>query len=929
MLDNKPLDDIAGTDIRSMAMDDIVSVFDQHAIISIADVSGNITYVNDTFCKISGYGREELLGQNHRIVRSDAHTSEFFRVMWRTIAKGDVWQGQIQNRCKDGSPYWVQTTIMPILNDAGKPAQYISIRTDVTQQVQSERSLGKFKKILDQTLDSIFIFDAQTLKITYVNLGAAKQVGYTEPELLNMSPLDIKTDYDEPQFRTMLFPLQQGKVDSLTFETVHRHKLGQELPVEVVLQHIPERKGSGQFIAIVRDISERVRTINALKALTVADPVANVFHAIAKTVSDTLQARWVGIGKISENGCEVELLGFWDTDCEAALFNYPLEGAPCNDVCTHGQSIFIPENVVECYPDDELLREIGAVSYRGEPLLTNDGVELGVLFAIDDSPCGDETTDRALMRVAAKRAALELQRQEAEGVAKKRSRRLYETMERISDGFFSLDDQWKFTFLNNSAANIFDVAWEDVKGRSIWDVLPDMGEDFKTHLHRSMKEQRRLWVDEFEFHERWLALYAYPSPEGVSVYMQDTTEYKYLKQQHKRMEKQVRQSQKMEAIGQLTAGIAHDFNNILASINGYTDLALTRCVGEGQEKLEEYLGQVYKAGERARDLVQQMMDYSRGSTAEVMALDPRPIIEETVKLLRSTLPASIHLSFECPTDDNVIISMEPVQLQQMIMNLCVNARDAMQGNGQLTLRLEQMQEVSGVCASCHDTVSGEYVVLSVSDTGEGMIPETAEHLFEPFFTTKDVGEGTGLGLSVIHGIVHEHQGHIHVTSAPGEGATFSLLFPKIKDVLAKDVSPRQAEISNVDNLAMTSQKVSGKQVLIVDDESSLLMMLQDRLESSGFEVHAFVSASDAFAYFETHFEEIDLLITDQTMPGLTGKELIEKVMVINPHLPTVLCSGYSDQINAMQAEALGIDYFVKKPFSHGPFLAEINRLLDL
>ncbi|NOX91859.1 MAG: PAS domain S-box protein [Gammaproteobacteria bacterium] len=584
-------------------------VFDQHAIISVTNVAGIITYANDKFCEVSGYQRDELMGANHRIVKSDNHPSEFFRGMWRTIAQGGIWQGQIQNRRKDGSDYWVQTTIMPVFNDQGKPEQYISIRTDVTRQVLSQRDLSKFKQLLDQTLDSVFIFDAEHLSFTYVNMGAVEQVGYTEPELLTMGPVDIKPEIDEQQFRTMLLPLLNNEVDSLTFEAVHQHKSGQQVPVEFFLQYFPEHDNAGQFIAIVRDITERKRIVDALEALTVADPAKNVFHSIARSVAEALGVRWAGVGKISENGDNIELLGFRDTDHEGDLFTCMLKGTPSGDVCRQREPLTISEQVVDDYPDDALLRDIGAVSYRGEPLLNSDGQGIGVLFAIDDKPCGEGATERALMRIAAKRAALELQRLQAEHMAQSRGDRMHETLERISDGFFSLDDQWRFTYVNPSAANIFNTAWYKLRGKCIWNVMPDVASFFQVHLRRAMQEQNRVWIEEFyEPLNRWLALYVYPSPEGVSVYIQDVSEYKRLKLEHQRMEKQVQQAQKMDAIGQLTAGIAHDFNNILASINGYTDLALTRCVGEGQEKLQEYLEQVYKAGERARDLIQQMMD---------------------------------------------------------------------------------------------------------------------------------------------------------------------------------------------------------------------------------------------------------------------------------------------------------------------------------
>ncbi len=350
-------------------------VFDQHAIISVTNVAGMITYANDKFCEVSGYQRDELMGVNHRIIKSDNHPPEFFRGMWRTIAQGGTWQGQIQNRRKDDSDYWVQTTIMPVFNDQGKPEQYISIRTDVTQQVLSRRDLSKFKQLLDQTLDSVFLFDAKHLSFTYVNMGAVEQVGYTELELLEMGPVDIKPEIDEQQFRTMLLPLLNDEVDSLTFETVHQHKSGQQVPVELFLQYFPEHGGDGQFIAIVRDITERKRLVDALEALTVADPAKNVFHSIAKSVAEALEVRWAGVGKISENGSDIELLGFWDTGHQGELFTYALKGTPSDDVCRQREPLMIPEQVVDRYPDDVLLCDIGAVSYRGKPLLNSEGRE--------------------------------------------------------------------------------------------------------------------------------------------------------------------------------------------------------------------------------------------------------------------------------------------------------------------------------------------------------------------------------------------------------------------------------------------------------------------------------------------------------------------------------------------------------------------------
>lgn len=897
------------------------AVLDAHAIVSISDVSGTITYVNDKFCEVSGYRREELLGQNHRIVKSAAHGDAFFRDMWRTIASGAVWQGMIENRAKDGTPYWVQTTIMPLLDERGKPEQYISIRTNVSERIRAQKGLAHFKHILDQTLDSVFLFDAQTLKFTYVNLGAVEQVGYTEPELLAMTPLDIKPEFDEAGFRDLIAPLVEGSQDHLTLEATHVAKSGKRIPVEIFLQYFPEGPGRGQCIAIVRDISERLRINTALEALTVAASSRHVFHDISRSVSQALGYRWTGVGRLSDDGQRVEVLGFWDTDHEGETFSYDLAGTPCAEVCHERVSLIVPDRVAELYPDDAMLRNIDAVCYRGERLLDVNDKGIGVLFTINDRPCVESSTDRALLRVAAERAALELQRMAAETALAARNDELFEMLNRISDGFFSLAADWRITYLNQTASAMFGTSWDDVRGEVIWDALPEMASFLFKPLHRAMKSQSLVRTEGFYPPlSRWFSVHVYPSPAGMSVYLQDVTEHRNVQDERRRMEERMQQAQKMEAVGQLTAGIAHDFNNILASIIGYTDLAMTRCVGDGQEKLEEYLGQVYRAGERARDLIQQMLAFSRSGSSRARPLDPVPLIKETVKMLTATLPASIHLRFDRPADDLPQIRAEPVQLQQLVMNICINARDAMQGKGELVVELALRHHREGECASCHESINGDYVELLVRDTGQGMDRHVLAHLFEPFFTTKEVGNGTGLGLSMVHGIMHDAHGHIRVDSTLGKGTCFRLLFEPVMGA----EEPHSAAPPAVDAPVLEG---GGQRILIVDDEKAILGFMRAWLSRAGYEIQTFDDSRQALAYFRQNPQQVDLMITDQTMPAMTGVELAAEILELRPELPVILCSGYSEQIDEEVAAAVGIRSFVNKPYDRGPMLATIHELL--
>ena len=230
---------------------------DEHAIVSIADIKGNITLVNDKFCDISGFSREELIGQNHRILKSGDHTLEFYEDLWQTISSGKPWHGEIKNRKKDGGNYWVKATIVPFLNEKGRPFQYVAVRTDITERKEVEEEISQFKTTLDRTHDCIFMFRPDTLRFFYVNQGGMDQVGYTEDELFGMRPFDIKPDFDEQGFREIVQPLIEGPQQSVTFETVHQHRNGDLIPVEIFLQYIAPPDEEARFVAIVRDVSER------------------------------------------------------------------------------------------------------------------------------------------------------------------------------------------------------------------------------------------------------------------------------------------------------------------------------------------------------------------------------------------------------------------------------------------------------------------------------------------------------------------------------------------------------------------------------------------------------------------------------------------------------------------------------------------------
>jgi CheY-like chemotaxis protein len=384
---------------------------------------------------------------------------------------------------------------------------------------------------------------------------------------------------------------------------------------------------------------------------------------------------------------------------------------------------------------------------------------------------------------------------------------------------------------------------------------------------------------------------------------------------------EVLQMQKMDALGKLTGGVAHDFNNILASIMGYTTLALTRYADRSNKKLVEYLEAVYQAGERARDLISQMMTFSRSGSAELEPMQLNPIIKESVKMLRSIIPSSIAINLHVePGLPNV--NSNPVQIQQIIMNLCINARDAIENNGKIDIRVIPAEINTEVCASCHNPFSGDYVKLEIEDNGVGIDPVLLKRIFEPFLTTKEVGQGTGMGLSTVHGLVHMLDGHITVASELDKGTVFTIYLPGLQTD-DKHSGLKKLSYPGTD---MTKQERKSH-ILVIDDEQPLAMMFSELFSTYNYDVSTFTDSREAFREFERDPDAFDLVITDYTMPELSGLELGKLLLTLRPELPVILCSGYSENIDEEKASDAGFKAFFTKPINLQDLISTVSELI--
>jgi PAS domain S-box-containing protein len=380
----------------------------------------------------------------------------------------------------------------------------------------------------------------------------------------------------------------------------------------------------------------------------------------------------------------------------------------------------------------------------------------------------------------------------------------------------------------------------------------------------------------------------------------DVTEQKKKEEENLRLERQLRQAQKMEAIGTLAGGIAHDFNNILGAISGFTELTLEHV--PANSKAKKNLKRILASSQRAVDLVSQILAFSRQTEKELRPLRLSPIIKDVLKLVRPTTPTTIEIRQDIRAEPDLAMA-DATYIHQMILNLCMNANHAMQKKGGvLSVGLTNESIVLGDMN--HPGLKpGPHLKLTVSDTGEGIEPGIIDKIFDPFFTTKKQGEGTGLGLAVVHGIVKSLGGEIKVDSRLGQGTSFQVWLPMLLDSLPENFSEREDTVI---------VRGSGR-ILLVDDEEALVEMAKDMLESLGYEITATKSSIDALEIFRANPDQFDLVITDQTMPAMTGMALAQEIMKIRPDTPIILCTGFSSTVDAEKARKVGIREFVFKP----------------
>ncbi|MDP0498026.1 MAG: PAS domain S-box protein [Verrucomicrobiota bacterium JB024] len=863
--------------------------------------SNPITWANAAFLRMSGYTMEEIIGQDSLFLQLEEARPEELQSIRETMAKGRSATTTLKSHRKSGHVFWNELRLDPVYSENGTLTHYIVIQRDITEQVEAEEKIKSSEGLLHATGEIARVggWEVDVLRQT---------VSWTD---ITRQMHEVPEDY-EPNLESAIAFYPPPYRNLVTKCIEHASRTGEPFDFEA-----PLLTAAGRLIW-VRSLGKAV--LENGKCIRLRGAVQDITErkSIEQAIEQSRQRLAMAI--------ELGNLAVWDYDVkeERLILEdswYKLFGYSRKD--DFGQI----DSMLNLIPEDER----GQLKFSFQRLLNGQAQKLTDECFVR---CADGSYRRVLIRAQALHDNEGKLTQIVGNVwdiderwrAEERLR-LFQRLTNQSPSCVVLTDpQGNIEYVNDTFCRITGYTREEALGQN--PRILKSGRMDKEHYRRLWNTitQGREWHGEFlnkkkngEYYWERAIIFPIKGRNGAITHFaaakEDITELKENEVKREELNKQVLQLQRMETIGTLAGGIAHDFNNLLGAIRGWTELAQRHA--DGNENAMEDLRHVLVATKRARALVEQILTFSRESIGNMIPMDPAMVANEAMNMLRSIIPTTIIIKKNIPEGQGMI-KADPSQFHQVIFNLCTNAAQAMgDDGGELEVTLSRCTYPKAVPDSPAAFPGGDCLCLKVCDTGPGIPKEHLSRIFEPFFTTKPVGEGTGLGLSVVHGIVTAHSGQISVESAPGEGATFLLRFPCIQD-------NEPAALPEVEE----KPRSGSERILLVDDEKEIINVMQRHLTFLGYDVTIFSDSTEASQAFMAAPDEFDILVSDQVMPNLTGLELIENVRRVKKDMPAVIMTGFSRTVSPERIEALGNAKMIMKPYSLTDLTKTIRQLLD-
>ncbi|MBW2303262.1 MAG: PAS domain S-box protein [Deltaproteobacteria bacterium] len=857
------------------------------AAIVMGDSKSRVVRINESFTRLFGYTSEEALGKHV----DDLITPPEFRADAEDKCKM-VWSGEISEydavrRRKDGTLVDVSVMVSPIYIEGKRIGAYALYR-DITEKMLSRKALEKEKALLGQLFESsqmAIVMGGEKGRILRINKAFTRMFGYTPKEALGrrVKDLIIPEEYHEEAERHRR-RVCDGEITE--YEAIRKRKDGSRLDVSIFMSPIYIRgEQTGAYI-LYQDITDRKRTERALQESE--KKYRTLFNQIGDAVlifdQDTMEI-------LDCNQSAIDRYGYTREEWRTMK---PYDLHPPEDL-------------------EEVKRNIQNTTFMPHwyTHLTKDGKRIPVEIYSNVITLDQRRICISIIRDVSERKAVEDQLRRSE----EKFRRLAENS---PFGLSIMNRRGEFEYFNRRFTEILGYTLADIPDKNTWfrKAYPD-----PAYRERVMAawENDMAGVKAGIPGERSFTVRCKDGKEKVilfrNVEMADGKQYMTYEDvtERKRLEIQLRQAQKMEAIGTLAGGIAHDFNNILSGVIGYAELALEEV--ERGTTLEKDIRRVLEAGTRAKDLVNQILAFSRQREQELRPMQIGPVIKEALKLLRASIPSTIDIRQDIRGDP--LVMADPTQIHQILMNLCTNACHAMEeGGGVLEVGLKQVYLDRNFTSRHPEIAPGSYMQLTVKDTGSGIPPEIMDRIFDPFFTTKGEAKGTGMGLSVVHGIVKAHGGTITAYSEHGRGSTFHVFLPVVD------------ESGTIERGTDQPLQTGTERILFVDDEEFQVDLGKQMLERLGYKVTVRTSSVEALKLFRSNPYDFDLVITDMTMPGMTGDVLARELIAERPDIPVILCTGFSTQITEEKALEMGIRAFVMKPIIMSEISHTIRRVLE-